>query len=627
MEQDYEIQIAKAAEHVFAVMAQRVTPAELALIKDAFALAKEAHAPQRRKSGEPYIIHPVAVATIAAEELKLDASSVCAAFLHDVVEDTPHTIEDIRERFGDDVAFLVDTVTKKKKETYQTSKQVDNYQQLLSSIHYDIRSLMVKIADRLHNMRTLMSMRPDKQMKIAGETDYFYAPLANRLGLFDVKTDLENLSFKFRCELLYNDIERSINEDIAENKERLDAFTDFIEDILHEKGVDCVAEVYYRKPYSIYRKMQASGVDFRHLDNKYYIRITFDEPNCKCDARREKDICLFIYSILTDMFTERPQSFKNQIDMQKENSYQSLNVMLLSAQGVWEDVQICSKRMVETSKLGCMAGVGETGVADWIERFKRILMEIADEEAMDNGDFIERVATTLYYDDVTALTTEGRSYILPKGATAIDFAFEQDEQIGLHAKYARINGKLSSLKTPLKQGDCVEIGTDDNAHPKADWIDHCCSYKAKHALNAFSNDRLRRPFQICPHCQPLPGGESIGYRDSYGHLTIHRRSCPEVIRLASKEGDNIEAVDFSESPDIVYPVTISIKAIDRYHLLIDIVRCISDELHLSIDQLHTETRDSIADCTVTFLVHSVGELVRSMQQLYQVEGIDEVKQI
>ena len=225
--EDYDQIVADLAQQVFDTLESRVSPEDLKRVRRAFSLAKEAHAPQRRKSGEPYIIHPTSVALIAAKELRLDANSVITAFLHDVVEDTPYTVEDIRQLFGTDVAGLVDVVTKKKKKSYNTTKQVDNYQQILDSLHYDIRAVMVKIADRLHNMRTLESMRPDKQMKIAGETDFFYAPLANRLGLFEVKSDLENLSFKYRCTLEYNDISMWLEQEKIDDAGRLTHFASY----------------------------------------------------------------------------------------------------------------------------------------------------------------------------------------------------------------------------------------------------------------------------------------------------------------------------------------------------------------------------------------------------------------
>lgn len=623
MEIDYKKIIDEAAEEVFLAMGKRVGAEDVERIQKAFQLANEAHSAQRRKSGEPYILHPISVAKIAAKELKLDTDSVMASFLHDVVEDTPYTIEDIENLFGKDVAHLVDVVTKKKKEQYSTTKQVDNYQQLLDSVHYDIRALMVKIADRLHNMRTLASMRPDKQMKIAGETDYFYAPLANRLGLFDVKTDLENLSFQYRCPMEYRDIALGIEQDIEENRERLNQFCQQICQHLTRNGIEGVhAQAYYRRPYSLYRRMKAGGKDFKHVDNRYYIRVTFS--GCNEKHLSQKIICLRIYALLTDIFKERPESFENLIDQAKENSYQCIKVMLLSDGGIWEDVQICSDQMVERSKIGCLAEMGEKNVQEWIERFKLVLKDIAKEG--QETSFLENVVTSLYYDDVMVFTPEGRGLILPKGATAIDFAFELGTEIGLHAYYARINGKLASLKTELRRGDCVEIGTIEEYTPKEDWMGHVCSYKAKRNLRRhFAQITAMHPPR-CPYCQPLPGGDTVGYRDAKGTLTIHRKSCPEIIRLSSKLGDNIEAYEFHENPNLQFPVTVGIKAIDRYHLLMDLIDNITNHLHLSIESLTTTTRDNIADCTITFYVHSVAELVHTLSYLYTIPGVDEVHQ-
>lgn len=637
MEANYDTIIAETADKVFRSMEPRVSPRQLKQLHDAYEFANEAHKEQRRKSGEPYIIHPISVALIAAKELMLDTNSVTASFLHDIVEDTPYTIEDIRERFGSDVAFLVDAVTKRKKSTYRFSKQVDNYQQLLSSMQFDIRALMVKIADRLHNMRTLSSMRPDKQMKIAGETDYFYAPLANRLGLFDVKTDLENLSFKYRCGMEYTDIALRLDKDKKDNRERLQVFTDNVEAIMHKAGIMGKATVYWRAPYSIWRRMKAAKKDFIHLDNRYYVRVTFS--GCKDKDLSEKDICLYIYSLLTNNYNEKPGSFQNLIDQGKENSYKSINVMLLSQEGIWEDVQICSDKMVEASRFGCMAEVAERAetrncgnnvslqnVRKWIEKFRKILKEIAAESQTQG--FIENIKSSLYYDDVLAFTPKGEPIILPKGSTALDFAFELHTDIGLHAKYARINGKLAAVRTVLNRGDVVEIGTDPDFLPKAEWMQCVQSYKARRNLRSyFSEELAKQQYQRCPCCLPLPGGETIGFRETDDSITLHRRNCPEAIRLASKFGDNIVYMEFDEDPDKQYPVTIYIKAIDRYHLLIDIVSKITNDLHLFIDSLKTETHDEITDLTVTFYVHSIRELNSAMQSLYTVPGIDEVRRV
>ncbi len=613
----YDIQ--ERVEKVFAAMQSRCSEKEMARIHDAFNLANEAHKEQRRKTGEPYIIHPIAVALIAAEEMRLDANCVITAFLHDVVEDTDYTLEDIRLRFGDDVAFLVDVVTKKKKDHYDTTKQVDNYRQLLNSLHYDIRALMVKIADRLHNMRTLGSMRADKQMKIAGETDSFYAPLANRLGLIDVKSDLENLSFKYRCEQQYNDLEQWIEQDAKDNRERLKAFTNRIEYILQNVGIEAKVEVYYRRPYSIYRRMQQQESDFHHVDNRYYVRITYTK--CRMPLS-EKSVCVKIYSTLTDYFKEKPGSFQNLIDQAKENSYRCIRLMLLSQSGVWEDIQICSRRMVETSKVGCMAEIGDN-IGDWIKRFRSVLRDIAKQGHEEN--LLEEISTSLYYDDVLVFNPNGRSVILPQGSTAIDFAFKTSVEYGLHARYAHINGKLASIKTVLKRGDCVDVHFDNDSHPKADWLDHVSTYVAKTAIKNWLDKQKCNEHELCPICKPLPGGDLIAIKDENGGVLIHRRSCPQAILMASKYGDNVMPADLPERNDISYPVSFLIRAIDRHHLLVDLIEHISNNLGLNIDSLTTTTVDELVTCTINFYVHSVGEMINAQKHIYGINGVDEVR--
>ena len=342
METNYDALIQASADELFAFLAQKEDHQDMMRIRDAFEFAREAHLPQKRKSGEPYIIHPVSVARIVAQELELGADPVIAAFLHDVVEDTPYTIEDIRDRFGEEVAFLVGVVTKEKKDKYVQSKQIDNFRQILASMQYDVRALLIKLADRLHNMRTLNSMKADKQMKIAGETDYFYAPLANRLGLYHVKTELENLSFRYRCPREYTLLEKLLKEEFEREELNIKAFTSKIERLLSEKGIVARTEVRYRKPYSIWMKMNTRGCDFAHIDTKYYVRVIYQNQ----EPWSEKDTSLRIYSILTDAFKERPGSVSNYIDAPKENGYQSFQVKLLNDKGKWEELHISSERMV-----------------------------------------------------------------------------------------------------------------------------------------------------------------------------------------------------------------------------------------------------------------------------------------
>ena len=614
-------EIDKGVEELLMTLSRRLSVEDIARIRSAYELAKEAHKEQRRKSGEPYIIHPIAVARIVAEELRLGANPIIAAFLHDVVEDTPYTIEDIEERFGADVAFLVNVITKKKKQHYDSSKQIDNYKQMLDSIHYDIRALLIKLSDRLHNMRTLSSMRPDKQMKIAGETDYFYAPLAHRLGLYHIKRELENLSFRYRCPREYAQLDGLLSEEFKEKEENLKLFMQKIEEKLQNSGVYMGrTEICCRGPYSTWKKMHASGCDFNHVEGKFYVRIIY--PNTHDYS--EKDMSLKIYSMLTDSFKEKPGSVANFIDSPKENGYQSFHVKLLTDTGKWEEVHISSERMVRKSQFGCVAESSETNITNWLEKFKLVLQDIAFHGK--EVEYMDGVTSSFYNDDIMVFTPKGNCVILPTGATALDFAFEIHSELGAHAQYARINGVLSSVKTVLKRGDCVEIGQNANVVPKRDWLQHVSTYKAKSHLNSILNKQPKLEYERCENCHPLPGDEVIGFVKEDGGVIVHRRDCKSAIRLASQHGDDIVAVNFEENKDFLYPVKVNIVAIDRYHLLIDIVDCITNKLKLSLSHIHTESNDEIVSCSAIFTVHSSAELQEVIKSLSQIEGVDEVNQ-
>lgn len=606
-------------------LSRRLSAEDVERIELAYRLAREAHMEQKRKSGEPYIMHPVAVAKIVAEELRLGANPIIAAFLHDVVEDTPYTIEDIRERFGDDVAFLVDVVTKKKKKPALSpagsSSQIDNYKQMLNSLHYDIRALLIKLSDRLHNMRTLSSMRPDKQMKIAGETDYFYAPLAHRLGLYYIKREMENLSFRYRCPRDYAYIDECLAKELKEREAGLKSFMFEIERLLENNDIFMArTEVYSRGPYSAWRKMHSTGCDFKHVEGKYYIRIIY--PNTH--EYSEKDMSLKIYSILTDRFKEKPGSVANFIDSPKENGYQSYHVQLLTQQGTWEEVHISSERMIRKSQFGCIAESTETNITNWLEKFKHVLQEMATRGK--EVEYMDGVTSSFYNDDITAYTPDGKAVILPKGATALDFAFEIHSELGLHAQYARINGLLVSVKTELERGDVVYIGKNDNIIPKKDWLEHVSTYKAKSHITTFLNKQRQLQFVRCEVCRPLPGDEVIGFKNSDGSISIHRRDCKSAIRLASQRGDDIVAVNFESDSDFLYNVRIDIRAVDRYHLLVDLIDCITNRLQLSLTHILTESKDEIVDCSMGFQVHSAAELQEAISSISEIDGVDEVKQ-
>lgn len=621
MNEKYEKKIQADVDAIFTLMAQRVDEKQMNLLHKAYDFAAYAHKGQLRKSGEPYISHPVAVARIVAEELELGANPVMAAFQHDVVEDCPYSIDEIRERFGDDVAFLVGVVTKQKKAQYDQSKQVDNFRQMLSSVQFDVRAILVKLADRLHNMRTLSSMRPDKQMKIASETDYFYAPLANRLGLYNVKTELENLSFRYRCPREYEQIEKQLADLQLSEKPDVDVFIAKTKEILEANGIDARIELRMRSPYSIWRKMQSKCCDFEHIDSKHYLRIIY-----KADGlQEEKKQSLHIYAVLSDCFKERPCSVVNYINAPKENGYQSFHVKFLNPKGQWEEVHISSERMIRNNRLGCTAERTEENLKAWLEKFRAVLKDIAYHT--NEMDYMDGVTASFYHDNIMAFTPKGKCIVLPKYATALDFAFEIHTEVGLHAVYARINGKLSSVKTVLHRGDCVEIGTAEDTVPEADWQNHVLTYKAKRSLGSFFTNRPKMEYKRCTCCHPLPGDEVVGFKNTEGQITLHKRNCLTAIRQASKQGNTIVAVDFKENELFLFSVRICIRGIDRHHLLSDVVACITEQQNLSISKLHTVTQDRIVETTVDFEVHSSDELKQAIDNIRRIKNVDEVARI
>lgn len=624
MQKDYTRIIQERADHVFEVMEKRVSVEDMKRIHAAYELARGAHAPQKRKTGEPYILHPIAVANIAAEELMLGANPVIACFLHDVVEDTPYTIEDIRERFGDDVAFLVRVVTKKPTHDYELSKQLDNYRQLLNSMQYDIRAILVKLADRLHNMRTLASMKPEKQMKIAGETDYFYAPLANRLGLYNIKTELENLSFRFRCPDEYEEISTLIGRHVEANRENLETFRQQIEATLAAAGIKARVYVDYRRPFSLWRKMKKYGDDFNHLKYRHFVEVVFDE---KQTSFSEKEMAMKVYCILTDRFKEKHCSMSNYIDSPKENGYQSIHVKLLPDFGRWQEVHISSETMIRQSQLGCVAERNEANIQMWIEKFRTVLHDTLSGPNRD-ARYMEDIITAFYNDDIQVFTPKGKKIILPQNATVIDFAYEVHTELGDHAKYARINSRLEPVNYTLRRGDVVEIFTDPASHPEHDWENFAHTFKARKAIRHYFETVPKPTYCRCSECSPIPGEEVFGIRNHFDPeiVTVHKRDCRHAISMASSYGDDVVSVDFRPA-DTLYPVTLRVRAVDRSHLFIDLVDCITNTFHLSMESFNTRTDRNIVICKIRFGVHSYNELKTIINHISTIDGVDEVRRL
>lgn len=624
MQEDYDRIIEERADRVFKVMAGRVSDEDMERIRAAFEMAREAHASQKRKTGEPYILHPIAVASIAAEELMLGANPVIACFLHDVVEDTDYTIDDIQARFGYDVAFLVRVVTKKPTKDYELSKQLDNYRQLLNSMQYDIRAILVKLADRLHNMRTLESMKPEKQMKIAGETDYFYAPLANRLGLYNIKTELENLSFRFRCPDEYDEISALIARHVAANRDNLERFRSQISATLSAAGIKARVRVDYRRPFSLWRKMKKYGDDFNHLKYRHFVEVVFDEEQTDFG---EKEMAMKIYCILTDRFKEKHCSMSNYIDSPKENGYRSLHVKLLPDFGRWQEVHISSEAMILQSQLGCVVESNETNIKTWIDKFRNVLQDTISGPKRDER-YMEDVITAFYNDDIQVFTPKGKKIILPQNATVIDFAYEVSPRLGNHAKYARINNRLEPVDATLRRGDVVEIFTDPACHPERDWGAFAHTFKARKSIQRYLESVPPNDYCRCPECNPIPGEEVIGIRNHFEpkSITIHKRDCRQAITMASSYGDDVVSVDFN-ADETLYPVTLRVRAVDRSHLFVDLVDCITNTFHLSMESFNTRTDRNIVICKIRFGVHTYTELRTIINHIGTIDGVDEVRRL
>ena len=616
----HEEMIRQAHDTLFATLPEEMTDQEKALIEDAFQLAKEAHAPQTRDSGLPYILHPLAVALVVVKEMRQKgAAIVAAALLHDVVEDTPHPIEEIRDRFGDDVAFLVAAVTKPNK------NQVDNFQHILGSVQGDVRVLLLKLSDRLHNMRTLYGLRPQKQWKIASETQFFFAPLAGRLGLYKVKSELENLAFQFLDPQEYARIEGLLEEDRKRTEQAVNTFKDeCLRTVGARMGGGIGWDVRYRKPYSVWREMQERRCDFYHVPFKHYIRVHFDRAEVDDELNysstwglTDEDIIFRVYSILTEKYREQTGGFSNFLNQSKANGYRAVFVRLVNPYGGIEEIHIASDDMRLQANYGCILDSKE----QWLKRLTDLFQELAaDPESLMQG-----IRYSLYNEDIVVFTPDSDPITLPKGATALDFAYGVHTSLGDHARYARINGRLASLRTELKRGDCVEIGTDENARPREDWLDAVTSFRAKKHIRSYLNKLPKPKHTLCPYCHPMPGSEIIGFKDAEGHVTIHSRNCQVAIRTASEKGSTIVAVeDFVADPAVLYPVRVEIVGIDRYHLLQDILDCIVERHKLSMSGLATHTQDDIVTCSIEFSVHSADELKQALSAIRTIEGVEEV---
>lgn len=489
--------IAKAYKELLKVSYTTLSDEDKKLIRSAFEVALDGHKDQRRKSGEAYIFHPLAVAKIVAQEIGLDATSIASALLHDVVEDSPdYEIKDIEKKFGKTIATIVDGLTKisslSKEKDMDVSLQAENFRKMLLTLNDDIRVIIIKIADRLHNMQTMDAMRPDKQIKIASETLYIYAPLAHRIGLYNIKTELEDLGLKYTEPDVYNDILGKIKESKEEQDAYIAQFSEVIENSLKRENLRYVIKGRPKSIFSIRKKMIAQGVSFDEVYDKFAIRIIY---KCDSDPVNEKFIAWKIYSIVTDHFRPNPIRLRDWISSPKSTGYEALHITVMGPKGNWVEVQIRSERMHEIAEKGYaahykykQANEKEDNLESWINR----LQEALENPDMNAVDFVEQFKLNLYSKEIFVFTPAGDLKSLPKGATALDFAFSIHTEVGMKTRGAKVNGKLEPLSHELKSGDQVDIITAENVKPNPNWLDYATTARARSKIkSALKEDKKR----------------------------------------------------------------------------------------------------------------------------------------
>lgn len=474
---------------------ERIKKGDKERIRRAFEISADAHKDMRRKSGEPYILHPIAVAKIVVEEISLGVTSVICALLHDVVEDTELTLEDMQEEFGNTVAKIIDGLTKIAivvDSNSEISMQAENFRKILMALAEDPRVILIKLADRLHNMRTLESMARDKQLKICSETTYIYAPLAHRLGLYEIKSELEDLALKYTQPDIYNNIANRLKDTKRERTRYINEFIKPIKDELQKMGL--VSEIYGRPKsiYSIWNKMKTKNVTFEEVYDLFAIRIILDS-----DYEREKEECWKAYSLITNFYRPSPERLRDWLSVPKGNGYEALHTTVMGPGGKWVEVQIRTKRMNAIAEKGLAAhwkykeGIEkpqESKLDAWLQQLRDVLNNHSDSDTLD---FMQDVKLDLFSEEIYVYTPKGDMRVLPKGATALDFAFDIHSELGARCIGAKVNYKLVPLSHVLKSGDQIEVISSSKQKPSEDWLNMVVTAKAKSRIKYYLKEQKR----------------------------------------------------------------------------------------------------------------------------------------
>ena len=727
---DEQEMIETAFDDLIKSLRKGTTEESVKMIRRAFEFAREAHQGVRRKSGEPYILHPLAVAKIAVKEIGLGTKSAVAALLHDVVEDTDYTVEDIANLFGPKIASLVDGLTKISEVMgSNTTKQAESFRKMILTLADDVRVILIKIADRLHNMRTLDSMPEHKQVKIASETLYIYAPLAHRMGLHAIKTELEDLSLKYENPVEYQELEKRIHDYRDEHTGLYQQFIAPIRERLTESGYRYDITARTKSVYSVWSKMQRRHISFEEIYDLLAVRIVFDPK----DNQPEKWQCWNIYSLITDMYSPKPERIRDWVSVPKANGYEALHLTVMGPGGKWIEVQIRSRRMDEIAEKGLAAHWKYKGdnaeASNEVDKWLAGIKEMLEQPGTDALEFLDEFKLNLFAKEIRVFTPKGEMRTLPKGASVLDFAYDIHTEIGNSCIGGMVNHKLVPMSHRLQSGDQVEVLTSDKQKPQSDWLDFIVTAKARNnilmvfrrekkeqirigttmfeklledmklpfgaenlnkallhlklqhkddlyvslakghldieevrkalkkksenkfvkywKLQFFKSDKDKSvpdkeeekgkvinditddasDFIIAPCCNPIPGDDVVGMKIDGDKITVHKRKCPEAIRLMSSYGDKIVPVKWVSHKIMSFLAVIKLNGIDSIGIVSDITMIISKESNVNMRTVHFETKDGIFEGMIHLYVHNTADLNNLMMKIASLKGVENVSRV
>ena len=720
-------EIAKQYKELLRISYQTLCDSDKKMIRLAFDMAVEAHSEQRRKSGEAYIFHPISVAKIVAQQIGLDATSICAALLHDVAEDTKFTLKDIEKLLGENIAKIVHGLTKisSLKKDKNISLQAENFRKMLLTLNDDVRVIIIKIADRLHNMQTMDAMPEYKQVKIASETLYIYAPLAHRIGLYNVKSELEDLRLKYTESERYNSIKEKVEETKESQDEYIKSFSRFLSKELRKENLNFTIKGRSKSIYSIHRKMLTQNVSFEKVYDKFAIRIVY-----KSDLNNEKFLAWKIYSIVTDNFTPNPTRLRDWISAPKSTGYEALHITVMGPSNKWVEIQIRSERMNEIAEKGYAAhykykqgNPKDIGIENWLNR----LQEVLENNTGNAVDFVEDFKLNLYAEEIFVFTPNGELKSLPQGSTALDFAFFIHSEIGKKTRGVRVNNRLVPLSKVLKSGDQIEVITSENIKPTINWLDFVVTSRARSIIKSsineqkkvraiegkeilrrklkslklnhsnktisemleyfkfdnvqdlyyrvaigsldnkkikgfaksyqntllnffkrkvkkkdhstkkdndkfterfdqivFGKDREQLSYSIANCCSPIPGDPVFGFITSNEGIKVHHKECSNALSLQSNYAYRVITSKWIDSSSQEYNAVLKLSGIDRKGLVNEVTKLISNNMSVDINKINFDSEYSYFTGIIHVSVPNKNVLIKLVQNLSKVNGIDKI---